>query len=258
MWGKATLVIINVIFMVSSLYSAIIIDNTIYLIILSTLAILFLFINIYSFLDQEKKEKMSKYTGILKPKKDVFSSNKLLFSIDKEIHPILEIGNSGELIEFRGKTSETLFKSLWNIKLVISKKNGDLKLSTEIRSKNGLVGFIENNEWKVHPTESFDRNYNKNALEVIDKNREVVLQVRVLEDRIQFQGIFYDNTGLCTVIIGKEGFGGVIGSFRPGHYTPFSDQKIEPIFKYPSELHLGEMIQPIKDDHNTDIKVIFE
>lgn len=111
-----------------------------------------------------------------------------------------------------------------------------------IRDKKGsVIASIERNEWKVAlPPKTFDRNYSKDMLEIIDDKGEVVLQVRALKDAIQLNGIFY----------GENGFGMAIyphpqklGWMRMVMLGPDSDHQanLVPIFRYPSELHLGEI-----------------
>ena len=124
-------------------------------------------------------------------------------------------------------------------------EDGKLKLSTKIRDNTGnLITEIIGNEWKVRKENSWDRNYNDSALEVIDERGHVVLQVVIKEDYIQFAAKMYASNG--------EGFGmgsainpdhpelgsmGYLEKRLPGE--PF-ELVIEQIFRYPSELHLGE------------------
>lgn len=73
----------------------------------------------------------------------------------------------------------------------------------------------------------------------------VILQVRLLTDRVQLQGIFYDATGKWMYFgesINGDGEGGNIlfGGIDTKNTVP---PKIEPIFKYPSNRHLGEHLE---------------
>ena len=88
---------------------------------------------------------------------------------------------------------------------------------------------------------AFDRNYSQEALEVRDAGGDVVLQIRVKEDRVQFAGKFYDNNGRG-VPFGKltDGAGNMVGGIEltgPGRELRL---RIEPLFRYPSDQHLGE------------------
>jgi hypothetical protein len=174
------------------------------------------------------------------------------------------MGRSGKTIEMHNPNDESLRKSFNNVNLVISKKGRNLKLSTIIRSKDGIVAKIKDNEWQVFPHRGkLDRNYNENALEVIEididkDDADVIFQVRLLKDRIQVQGKFYDNNGFCTIVKGKKGVSGIIGVFGTNYHNPNIDLTIEPIFKYPSELHFGEMTQKFEDDYTIEPGIVFK
>jgi hypothetical protein len=84
---------------------------------------------------------------------------------------------------------------------------------------------------------SFDRNYNKSALEVKDKYGDIVLQILLLSDRIRLEGKFYNETGEGVALIGRKD--GVILNIKH-NYSKF-DYDLVPIFKYPSNLHFGEL-----------------
>jgi hypothetical protein len=133
--------------------------------------------------------------------------------------------------------------------LTIAKVAGHIEVSTDIRDTSGkLVARINNNEWKLRPSLLWDRNYTDTALEVMDDTGNVVLQIVVLPDRIQIQGIWRSESGRCTEIANDP---------RPEHaggariFLPPLEQcrsgsliKIEPIFLYPSERHRGQLKQP--------------
>ena len=99
----------------------------------------------------------------------------------------------------------------------------------------------------MNPDKSWDRNYSNDALEVKDPSGDIILQVKVVEDRIQFQAKLYDATGR-RIGLGKskgpDGWGGSI-EFT-GSNRPELKLKIQPLFKYPSDLHLGEYLNDIK------------
>jgi hypothetical protein len=63
------------------------------------------------------------------------------------------------------------------------------------QKKNGnLVAELRRNEWQVSPN-SWDRNYTKDAVEVIDSTGKVVLRVRALPDRTKLQGEWWSTDG---------------------------------------------------------------
>jgi hypothetical protein len=174
----------------------------------------------------------AKYVGKLEP------NTKLLLSDNYNVFPQLELGDGGSIFLYRGPEGMPLFNILGDNLTIISHE-GQVKVSTIIRNKNGvIVAELINNEWKVN-NNSWDRNYSKDALEVKDDTGEIILQVRVLEDRIQFQGKFYDSQG-NGVALGKasSGKGGILEMTGTNH--PKLELKIEPIFQYPSDNHLGE------------------
>jgi hypothetical protein len=123
--------------------------------------------------------------------------------------------------------------------------DGKLKVSTSITDENGrLIAELIQNEWKVAPPPgTWDRNYTEDSLEVKDASGRVVLQVRALPDRIQLQGMWWVDIGFNGVvrfiIRGNPKDGGQIV------LVPRSNKDalpvIEPMFKYPSERHLGEL-----------------
>lgn len=166
-------------------------------------------------------------------------SNLILFSSVKDNASLyLEIGNSGKGFIYTGPKDGPMISLFRHSNLIISKKNNQLMISTSIRSKDGLIAKIANNEWQINPEESFDRNYNKNSLEVKDKNDDVVLQIRLLSDKIQFQGKYYDEYGNSATF---HEFGGYPAITIADNHTDTTGI-IKPIFKYPSKTHFGETI----------------
>ena len=181
-----------------------------------------------------KEEAKSKYAGVIEP------TSKVLLSARERTVRNLELGDGGTILAFNGPEGAPLFKFFQDNALTIISDKGVLKVSTTIRNRKGsVVAELVNNEWKVNRNNTFDRNYSKDALEVKDDSGDIVLQVKVLEDRIQFQGKFYDSQG-NGVGMGKDpsGTGGVIVRCTPN--DPGLNLKIQPMFKYPSDNHIGE------------------
>lgn len=207
-------------------------------------------LEIISDIRQSKQKKKEQYTNILKPKSSIIlSSNRRTFSK-------LQIGDPGPTFEFGGGVNERFFSNLLRANyFVLKTEEGQIKLSMMIRDRTGkIVAEIDKNEWKVNPNNSFDRNYSKNALEVKDSYGDIILQVRLLKDRVQLQAKFYGRIGgypniknCHGVEIGidksKENHPGVIHFLGPD--AP-SRLKFEPIFKYPSDHHLGEFVEKKK------------
>lgn len=191
---------------------------------------------------ERDKEAAKTYSGVLALK------DEMLFAPSKQIYPKIEFGDSGAILMFTGQQGSPLFKFAEDNDITIEVEGGQVKVSTKIRDKKGhLIAEIQKNEWKVNPDKSWDRNYSIDALEVKDPSGDIVLQVRLLKDRVQLQAKLYDATG-NGIGFGKKkgpnGWGGVIQQRKPQDTDPML--KIQPIFKYPSELHLGEFAADIK------------
>lgn len=187
---------------------------------------------------QEKEAKQT-YVGRLE------TEQKLILSKGKNIYPEIELGDSGAIFKYTGPKGSPLFKIAGDNDITIEVDSGQIKVSTKIRGQNGqMVAEILKNEWKVNPNNSWDRNYSKNALEVRDSIGDVVLQVRLVQGRVQFQAKLYDSTGKGIAFGKGQRPGGQIGGLieQTGPGRPKLTMKIQPIFKYPSSLHLGELI----------------
>src|SRR5947209_6207129 len=110
--------------------------------------------------------------------------------------PKLEFGNSGSMLLWAGAKGQPLIQIFDDVALTVEVEDGQVKLSTSVRDRYGrAVAEITQNDWKSNPHNSFDRNYSKNAVEVKDSSGDIVLQVRLLRDRVQLQAKFYDATG---------------------------------------------------------------
>ncbi len=187
--------------------------------------------------------------------KDIENKKSLLYGTLKgstiEKFPILEIGNSGAQLRYTGPPGSPLIVFDKDTSLNVQIEDGQLKISTIVRNREGIiVAELKNNEWMINENQYYDRNYTKDALEVIDSSGDVVLQIRLKEDRVQLQGKFYDKDGNGFVIAENPkqngSKGGIIGftNEKGGKLTP----DIKPIFQYPSELHFGKLaISPNPD-----------
>lgn len=142
---------------------------------------------------------------------------------------------------------------------------GPLKLSLSIYNESGIqIAEIDGNEWKVNKNEmiAYDLNYSNIALEVINGKGEVVLQVKLLQDRIQLSFVLYNKFGIpFSMGCGPSNVFYITNipkspaTFDLGKYK--SDKihlKILPMFNYPSQYHLGELLT--KDDCRKKIETI--
>jgi len=124
-----------------------------------------------------EKEAKQAYAGRLQ------AENKVILSPKEKIYPYLEIGNSGSIFTpTNPKLPLNTIAKDNDINIEI--EGGQVKLSIKIRDINGqIIAEIVKNEWKTSKPETgkiWDRNYSKDAVEVLDPNGEVVLQVKVL------------------------------------------------------------------------------
>lgn len=155
--------------------------------------------------------------------------------------PELEIGDSGAVLIHGGMPGAPLF-DYGGDKLIIGlDARGRVLVSVVVRDQVGnVVAELVQNEWKVNPAGSWDRNYSNNALEVRDPRGDVVLQVRLVENRAHLQAKLFNREGNGFVVRAAgpgEGSGGILA------FSPAAERDrltIPPLFRYPSELHLGE------------------
>lgn len=158
---------------------------------------------------------------------------------------LMQLGVSGTNFLWGGPPGAPFMTFADDYSLTIDSIDGVLKVSTQVRTRKGeLIAELIENEWKVaRPPKTWDRNYNKTALEVKDETGNIVLQVRLLSDRIQIQGEWWmDETRGIRLVGTNPKEGGMFAIFGK-NYRPENAQKIRPLFRYPSELHLGELAQ---------------
>jgi len=122
-------------------------------------------------------------------------------------------------------------------------KDGRLLISAEIKNQNGeTIAKIKDNQWTVNNNKIIarDRNYNSYAFEVVDSELRPVLQVVVQDqNKIYIGGLFYTPNG--TVLATPNGL------FINPSDSQITDN-IQPIFRYPSDKYLGQMIRFQRQD----------
>lgn len=186
-----------------------------------------------------RNDARSAYTGTLQAR------NQVVVSATQHVWPKVEFGDSGAILLYAGPQGSLLLTFAEDTKFTIVREAGQVKVSTIIRDRTGrVVAELVNNEWKVNPNNSWDRNYTSDALEVRGPIGDTVLQVRVLEDRVQLQAKFYDSDGRGFAfgkVLGPQGWGGGIEITGPA--DPQLHMKIAPMFKYPSDSHFGELVE---------------
>jgi hypothetical protein len=195
------------------------------------------------------------YSGILRP------SSELLFSPRGGGRiALVQIGQSHALLGPEGipgvhpiksePIGRLLLPGLDESKFTVEKVDGKIKFSCQVTDEAGkLIAEIIRNEWRVAPPPgTFDRNCSDDALEVRDPKGRVVLQVKVLRDRIQIQGAWslgpeWKPARAAQVIIREDPAKPNEAQFvfYPMHPAEgVSWPEIKPIFEYPSDHHLGE------------------
>ena len=164
----------------------------------------------------------------------------------------VQIGKSGTFYQMEGGTfilkhllkhfpQLTRSKLTEENSLIVGTQAGRLTVSCLLRGRNGRTVELIDNQWKVAPPpQTWDRNYTSSALEVMDEEGQVVLQLELVGNGVRFQGRFRGSDG--TRIGFVEAPDG-IGSFIE---LPNVEQEfqvpISPIFLYPSTEHLGEFL----------------
>jgi len=162
---------------------------------------------------------------------------------DRAVGRLIQIGQSSSFIDFAAPQGVPFLQFANNYELTIDSVGGGLEVSTQVRDRQGhIVAELIKNEWKVAPPpRTWDRNYNRTALEVRDEDGNVVLQVRLFPDRVQIQGEWWMDENRGIRIVGYPGEGGrfeIFGTkFRPNDADP-----IRQMFVYPSDNHWGELV----------------
>jgi hypothetical protein len=182
-----------------------------------------------------KKEAIKAYVGRLQ------SEKKIIFSVNDHILPMLEIGDSNTGFVWKGPQGAPILNIFGDNDVKIELEGGQIKVSTLLRNRKGqIIAELVKNEWKVSPPpNTWDRNYSRDALEVLDPTGDIVLQVRLVENRVQLQAKFIGSNGQQVGLI-KTGPHESVIEFEPPSQPLI--RKIKPIFKYPSELHFGEFV----------------
>ncbi len=179
--------------------------------------------------------------GTLKPVGEVLLSG-------GKANRTMEFGDSGAKIMFGGPDGGPLFRFFERSEILLESVGGRLMVSSQLFDDDGkLAAELSRNDWKVAPPpKTWDRNYTDNALEVKNAKGAVILQVKMLTDRIQLQGEWRSETGDGVQLVKLQDpqtgtWGGGIAIFKKENEA-LHRRTIKPIFRYPSALHFGELL----------------
>jgi hypothetical protein len=177
------------------------------------------------------------------------------FELQEGLGCVYVIGDSGAVF-VRARTESLLegivpasMRKIAEQNSVVSKTvAGKLLVSAKIQGRDGLLAEIRDNEWQVNPPpKSWDRNYSTNALEVKDADGNIVFQIKLRAGGagvsggtvvLSFQGIFFDSDGNGVALTANNGGRGAWLTVLPKN-AAVSIPVIQPLFEYPSSLHLG-------------------
>ncbi len=197
----------------------------------------------------------------------------VLISPSEEIYPpVVKIGNSESYLILKNEAGMAILPFFRDMGLNVWVENEKLLVSAKIFDANGnIVAEIVENEWKVSGQEdrSWDRNYTDNALEIKDNVGDIIFQILIEEKHIQLAVKIYNKDGegfeLASSVLTEEDIiaheegeslwiesadpgedweweaGTISGGFRRTPSGAPMLVHIEPIFLYPSDLHLGEL-----------------
>lgn len=190
-------------------------------------------INIYF----DRKESANLQERIETLKDSGIIRGKIIVDSSKNLYPKIQLGDKGPL--FQGDFS--IFKKRG---LEVKQINGQIYVSISVADSQGnIIAEVKDNEWKINRSKLCDRNYSRDSFEVKDAKGKVVLQLRLKENILQFQGILYDpKKNLLWLMAQRERDGRMDGFMEVAEPGKNFNYDISPIFKYPGDLHLGELV----------------
>jgi hypothetical protein len=161
---------------------------------------------------------------------------------------LMEVGDSNTRFLYVGPPNQPFIQILYDAGLRIEVRQNRIEISTPVRDRFGhVVATIDRNHWSVSPdrTVCWDKNYRRDALEVLDSGGHVIFQMRLLPDRVQLQGEWRDQYGNGVRIM-KSPDPNRPGAIMAVWHDPQTEQQLQelipPIFRYPSRDHWGEMV----------------
>jgi len=154
----------------------------------------------------------------------------------------------GTKVSFKIPITLTTPITILGDKLTCVMSNDEFNVTTQVRDRQGnLIVEVRDNHWHVSNVQnvSWDKNYSKDSLEVLDGRGRVILQLRVFTDGLLIQGEWYNQDGQGIRIVqspNPTANSAASMDIFPPQGNPLRDTElIRPIFKYPSRRHWGEL-----------------
>jgi hypothetical protein len=188
--------------------------------------------------DSPRREEMAAaLEGDLRGAGEVFDDGKL------RITPMVQIGTTESILMLIPSNQlEPYFKPFPDAEFRVEFGRRGPVVSTTVRDSSGhIAATINKNHWRVYPPFCKEKNYTEDALEILDSSSHVVLQLKLLPDRVQVQGEWWDNQGHGLRISRSSDpkRGQVI---HLGPQIKRNGAIIQPMFKYPSKHHWQEFV----------------
>lgn len=186
----------------------------------------------YLFYKIQKKDEQKGYllTGLSLEKKvvnpnEIFNIRFGLFNMQVSYSEMIAGVNLRRFVEFG-------YDYPINIKI----ENGCLLISGSFNDRDGrMIAQITDNQWTINRDNYCDRNFSRDTLEVVNKDKIPLLQVEIKNGNdIFIGGVFYFPTKKFFM---SKGFSTVSGD--PAFDESTALKKMKRIFKYPGNKNLG-------------------
>ncbi|MBI4188485.1 MAG: hypothetical protein HY529_04675 [Chloroflexi bacterium] len=113
-------------------------------------------------------------------------------------------------------------------------ENGQLKLTTILRNSQGqIIARIDANQFRMTANDiKYDLNFDTEALEIVNPENVVVLQVQLSGNTANVQGVFYSSSGeLC-----------IVDEYSVRVNPKDVSVNIKPIFKHPGIKYIAQRL----------------
>jgi hypothetical protein len=187
-----------------------------------------------------REEQAAVLEGDLRGAGEIFNDGK------ERVAPWVEIADSGSvsimLPRKAGEPAQPYYKPFPDAEFRTEYGKKGPMVSTTIRDGDGhIVATVEKNHWTVYQPFCPDKNYTEDALEILDSSWHVVLQLRILTDRVQVQGEWWDNQGNGLRVV--KGSDGHAYAAPLGPRIKRNELLIRPMFVHPSKHHWEEFVR---------------